>query len=155
MPPFHSINHIVLRILSGLLASTSWATISDVVMILWVSRNREDRAGSVSQSSRYDRDLQRRESRYIDCTPISLEYHRKGVRDGEISYRIQKNYSYRLDAPVQVLLQIGTNHAGVKRRKTRPLSDGRVEVYETLNHEICLLAAVVTLTRRAVHECVM
>ena len=56
---------------------------------------------------------------------------------------------------MQVLLQIGNYVPGVKRRKTRPRSDGRVEVYESFNIAICLLAAVVALSRRTVHECIM
>jgi len=52
MPPLRSFDYIVLRIFSGLrLVGTSRATMSDVVMILGVSGNREDRAGSVSQRS--------------------------------------------------------------------------------------------------------
>ncbi len=64
----------------------------------------------------------------------------------------KSEYTYRLDAPVQVLLQVRGNHAGLIRMETRPLRDRLVEVYETLGHGIRLFTAVGALIGRAVHE---
>jgi hypothetical protein len=52
---------------------TSRATISDIIVIPWLSSNREDRPRSPSQSRRHDDDLQRRESLRLDRSPISLK----------------------------------------------------------------------------------
>ena len=52
MLPLRSINRTVLQIFSGLcVASTSRTAMGDVVMVLWISGNREDSAGSVRQLS--------------------------------------------------------------------------------------------------------
>jgi hypothetical protein len=55
------------------LASTTWTAISDLVFILRLSWNREDRARRMSQRSRHDGDLQRREFRRLNRTPIVLK----------------------------------------------------------------------------------
>ena len=44
--------------------------------------------------------------------------------------------TYRLNAPFQVVLQIGNDHAGIVRGETRSRGDRIVEVYETLGQGI-------------------
>ena len=59
---------------SGLLVvSTSGAAISDAVMILWLSRDRKDRARSLGQRGRHDGDLQRRKIRWVNRSAINLK----------------------------------------------------------------------------------
>lgn len=59
--------------ISGLLgAGTSLAAVSNVVVILRISSNREDSAGLVSQSVRHGDDLQRREFVQRDRSSIDL-----------------------------------------------------------------------------------
>ena len=47
-----------------------------------------------------------------------------------------RSSTYRLDAPFQVVLQIGNDHVGIERGETRSRSDRIVEVYETLGQGI-------------------
>jgi hypothetical protein len=77
---------------------------SDAIVVLRLSNNREGRTGFIGQSVRHDDDLQRRKSPNLDRSSIGL------MKMGEVSgfskheaERERERRAYRLDAPMQAI----------------------------------------------------